>query len=68
MRFPVYMGHKSQFESYQWLHDNIGPRSNGWQEIVEIEKTSTPGRRCFKFYIDIDNEADAMAYKLKFGL
>jgi len=55
------------YNAYKWLEENIGPHNQGWCTKSEPKfngKKKIGGR----VYIEIDDEQDAVAYKLKFKL
>lgn len=50
--------------AYRWLEKNVGRKNHGW--TLKSEVLESPGRTIHRIYIEIDNELDAMAYKLRF--
>jgi hypothetical protein len=55
------------YNAYKWLEENIGPHNQGWRTKTE---SIYKGNRKIggRGYIEIDDELDAIAYKLKFKL
>ena len=51
---------------YQWLRKHIGDMKNGWTTKIEVIESGNS--RIHRVYIEIDNELDALAYKLRFKL
>jgi len=61
-------GMYGSYNAYKWLEENVGPGlGNGWRicsERIVVSKSEIKYNR----YIEISNELDAVAYKLKFKL
>ena len=56
----------SGYYMYKWLDENIGEKGNGWTNKTETIKH--PNGTIWKQYIELDNEEDAVAYKLRFNV